>query len=38
MYLKNEELNPDFDAALFRFPNEFKKLLGYYFEEKILKP
>lgn len=33
MYLKNEELNPDFDATLFRFPNEFKKLLNYYFAE-----
>lgn len=33
MYLKNEELNPDFDATLFRFPHEFKQLLNYYFEE-----
>jgi len=33
MHFKNEELNPDFDAALFKFPNEFKKLLCYYFEE-----
>ena len=33
MHFKNDELNPDFDAALFKFPNEFKKLLGYYFEE-----
>lgn len=33
MYLKNEELNPDFDATMFRFPNEFNKLLNYYFEE-----
>ncbi|HUS89122.1 MAG TPA: TetR/AcrR family transcriptional regulator [Desulfosporosinus sp.] len=33
MHFKNEELNPDFDATLFKFPNEFKKLLCYYFEE-----
>ena len=33
MHFKNEELNPDFDATLYRFPNEFKKLLCYYFEE-----
>jgi len=33
MHFKNEELNPDFDATLFNFPNEFKKLLGYYFQE-----
>ena len=33
MHFKNEELNPDFDATLFKFPNEFKKLLDYYFEE-----
>lgn len=33
MHFKNEALNPDFDATLFKFPNEFKKLLGYYFEE-----
>ncbi|MDR3602209.1 MAG: TetR/AcrR family transcriptional regulator [Desulfosporosinus sp.] len=33
MHFKNEELNPNFDAALFRFPNEFKRLLDYYFEE-----
>lgn len=33
MHFKNEELNPDFDATLFKFPNEFKNLLGYYFEE-----
>lgn len=33
MHFKNEELNPDFDTALFNFPNEFKKLLCYYFEE-----
>jgi len=33
MHFKNEELNPDFDATFFQFPNEFKKLLCYYFEE-----
>ena len=33
MHFKNEDLNPDFDATLFKFPNEFKKLLCYYFEE-----
>ena len=33
MHFKNEKLNPDFDATLFKFPNEFKKLLCYYFEE-----
>ena len=33
MHFKNEALNPDFDATLFKFPNEFKKLLGNYFEE-----
>lgn len=33
MYLKNEELNSDYNIELFRFPNEFKKLLNYYFEE-----
>lgn len=33
MHFKNEELNPNFDAALFKFPNEFQKLLGCYFEE-----
>ena len=33
MHFKNEELNPDFDATICKFPNEFKKLLGYYFEE-----
>lgn len=33
MHFKNDELNPDFDATLFKFPNEFKKLLCYYFEE-----
>lgn len=33
MYFKNEELNPDFDATLFRVPNEFKKLLIFYFDE-----
>ncbi|WP_040412634.1 TetR/AcrR family transcriptional regulator [Desulfosporosinus sp. OT] len=33
MHFKNDELNPDFDATLFNFPNEFRKLLGYYFEE-----
>lgn len=33
MHFKNEELNPDFDATLFKFPNEFKKLLCNYFEE-----
>jgi len=33
MHFKNEKLNPDFDAALFKFPNEFKKLLCYYFKE-----
>ncbi|HZK55590.1 MAG TPA: TetR/AcrR family transcriptional regulator [Desulfosporosinus sp.] len=33
MHFRNEELNPDFDATLYKFPNEFKKLLCYYFEE-----
>lgn len=33
MHFRNEELNPGFDATLCKFPNEFKKLLGYYFEE-----
>ncbi|ODA42855.1 TetR/AcrR family transcriptional regulator [Desulfosporosinus sp. BG] len=33
MHFKNDELNPNFDATLFDFPNEFRKLLGYYFEE-----
>lgn len=33
MHLKNEELNPNFEAILFKFPNEFKKLLSRYFEE-----
>ena len=33
MHFKNDELNPDFDATLFKFPNEFQKLLGNYFEE-----
>lgn len=33
MYLKNEQLNPDFDIMVLTIPNEFKKLLIYYFEE-----
>ncbi len=33
MHFKNEELNPDFDATLFKFPMEFIKLLCNYFEE-----
>ena len=33
MHFKNDELNPEFDATLFKFPNEFQKLLGNYFEE-----
>ncbi|SHH87368.1 TetR/AcrR family transcriptional regulator [Desulfosporosinus lacus] len=33
MHLKNEELNPHFEAVLYKFPNEFKKLLNRYFEE-----
>lgn len=33
MHLKNEELNPHFEAMLLKFPNEFKKLLCSYFEE-----
>jgi len=33
MYLKNEELNPEFDATLYKFPHELKKLLSRYFEE-----
>jgi len=33
MHLKNEELNPHFNTMLFKFPNEFKKLLSRYFEE-----
>ena len=33
MYLKNEQLNPDFDIKVLTIPNEFKKLLTYYFEE-----
>lgn len=33
MHFKNDELNPEFDATFFKFPNEFQKLLGNYFEE-----
>lgn len=33
MHIRNEELNPHFEAMLFKFPNEFKKLLCHYFEE-----
>lgn len=33
MYLKNQQLNPDFDITVLRIPHEFKKLLTYYFEE-----
>lgn len=33
MHFKNEELNPEFDATLFKFPYELKKLLSAYFEE-----
>ncbi len=33
MHFKNEDLNPNFNATLFRIPNEFKKLLCRYFEE-----
>jgi len=33
MYLKNDEVNPDFEAMLFQFPNEFKNNLSHYFEE-----
>jgi len=33
MHFKNEELDQGFDATLFKFPNDFKKLLCYYFEE-----
>ena len=33
MYFKNEELNPEFDATLFKFPSELKKLLSRYFEK-----
>ncbi|MDP4125515.1 MAG: TetR/AcrR family transcriptional regulator [Bacillota bacterium] len=32
MYFKNEELNPEFDITLFKFPNELKKHLCRYFE------
>lgn len=32
MYFKNEELNPEFDVTLFKFPNELKRHLCYYFE------
>lgn len=32
MYIKNEELNPEFDVAIFKFPNELKKGLSRYFE------
>jgi len=33
MHLRNEELNPHFEAILYKFPNEFKKILMKYFEE-----
>lgn len=33
MHFKNEEFNSEFDATFFKFPNEFKRLLCYYFEE-----
>lgn len=33
MYLKNDQLNPDFDVRLFSFPNEFKQFLMYFFNE-----
>ncbi|TGE32398.1 TetR/AcrR family transcriptional regulator [Desulfosporosinus sp. Sb-LF] len=33
MHLKNDELNPQFDATLFKFPNELKRLLSRYFEK-----
>ncbi len=32
MHFKNEELNPEFDALLFKIPNELKRLLSHYFE------
>lgn len=31
MYFKNEELNPEFDVTLFKFPQELKKRLCHYF-------
>ncbi len=33
MHLKNEELNPNLETMLFKFPKEFKELLSSYFEE-----
>ncbi len=33
MHFKNEELNPEFDATMFKFPKELNKLLSNYFEE-----
>lgn len=33
MHIKNEESNPHFEAIIFKFPNEFKKLLSNYFAE-----
>ncbi|MBC2725805.1 MAG: TetR/AcrR family transcriptional regulator, partial [Desulfosporosinus sp.] len=33
MHLKNEEENANFEAELFKLPNEFKKHLCSYFEE-----
>ncbi|AET68828.1 transcriptional regulator [Desulfosporosinus orientis DSM 765] len=33
MHLKNKESNPHFEAMIYKFPNEFKKLLSRYFEE-----
>jgi len=32
MHFKNDELNPVFDALLFKIPNELKRLLSQYFE------
>ena len=33
MYFKNEELNPEFNYTLSKFPNELKELLNCYFNE-----
>jgi len=33
MHFKNEELNPQFDATLSKFPNELRNLLSDYFAE-----
>ena len=32
MHFKNEELNPEFDATLYKFPNELKKLIMQLFQ------